>query len=422
MSRFLLTLTTFAALLCGAGAALYAQLGDAAFELEQPAIDYSNRPTTDRGAALNRRLQTGEVQLRLEPRAGYLRSLLDALEIPVESQIAVFSKTSLQAQRISPTNPRTIFFNDSVSVAWMHGGFIEVAAHDPQQGAIFYRLQTLSVPRLVRDNSCLGCHFSVAAQGVPGFLVRSIPTAIDGATMPWLGNYTSDHRSPLPERWGGWYVTGQAGSMPHLGNAPIPDRRAQELPVRDGRPLLTLTGLFDTSAYLSPHSDIVALLVFGHQMKMMNLLTRLGWEARVLAHQGRPGGAETVLRDAAVEVVDYLLFVDEAPLGAIRGTSGYAEKFTAAGRRDRKGRSLRDLDLQGRLLRYPCSYMIYSEAFDSLPADAKGALYRRMWQVLSGEARGARYARLAAADRQAILEILRDTKQDLPPYWFLASP
>lgn len=421
--RRLLPIVAAAALLLGVGRSVTAQFGDGAFELEHAAIDYLKRPATDRVAGLDRRLQSGALTLRTDPRGGYLRSLLDALDIPVESQIAVFSKTSLQSRLISPTNPRTIFFNDAVTVGWMHGGFIEVAAHDPQLGAIFYRLQTTgSSPRLVRDNSCLGCHFSAAAQGVPGFLVRSIPTSVDGGPMPWLGNYTPDHRSPAGERWGGWYVTGRTGAMPHLGNAPIADRRAREIPPRNpGATLSTLTGLFDTDSYLSPHSDVVALLVFEHQVTMMNLLTRLGWEARRLVHDGRPPTMTAQLEAAAVAVVDYLLFVDEAPLRDVQGTSGYAEKFTAAGVRDAKGRSLRELDLRRRLMRYPCSYMIYSEAFDNLPVDAKDAVYRRLWRVLSGGESGARYTRLSAADRRAILEILRETKKDLPPSYSTIS-
>jgi hypothetical protein len=87
------------------------------------------------------------------------------------------------------------------------------------------------------------------------------------------------------------------------------------------------------------------------------------------------------------------------------------------GPRDHQGRSLRDLDLTHRLLRYPCSYMIYSAAFDALPADAKDAIYKRMWQVLSGDDQGQKYSRLTLADRRAVVEILRDTKKDLPSYF-----
>jgi hypothetical protein len=245
---------------------------------------------------------------------------------------------------------------------------------------------------------------------VPGFLVRSIPSSPNGMIMPWLGNYTTDHRSPLAERWGGWYVTGRGGR--HLGNAPITDRSLQDVRIDDANLNVTsLTGRFDAQRYLSPHSDIVALLVFDHQMRMMNLLTRLGWEARILEDEGGNGAA---LNDVVSETVDYMLFVDEAVLEGARGTSGFAERFGALGPRDHKGRSLRDLDLQHRLFRYPCSYMIYSEAFDALPQTARNAVYSRLLEVLSGEDTSAKYTHLSPSDRLAILEILRETKKGLP--------
>jgi hypothetical protein len=178
----------------------------------------------------------------------------------------------------------------------------------------------------------------------------------------------------------------------------------------------------------------VALMVFNHQVQMINLLTRVGWEARFALYEERAASSLLVatpgihrelttrlLRDGAKALVDYLLFVDEAPLpGKIEGSSGFAEKFAARGPRDRQGRSLREFDLERRLMRYPCSYMIYSEAFDSLPSEARDAVYKRMWQILSGQESDARYARLSLVDRRAIVEILRETKPDIPSY-FIAS-
>ena len=69
-------------------------------------------------------------------------------------------------------------------------------------------------------------------------------------------------------------------------------------------------------------------------------------------------------------------------------------------------------------MRYPCSYLIYSAAFDGLPPIAKDAIYARMWQVLSGEEKGERYRMaLPLADRRAIVEILRDTRSGLPDFF-----
>src|SRR6185436_8698003 len=270
----------------------------------------------DRLAALVGRVQRGEAALTAEPNTGYLRSLLAALDVPVESQIVVFSKSSLQSPRISAANPRAIFFNDATAVAWVPGGFIEVAAHDPRQGAVFYTLeQAAPVPQLTRQTQCLVCHYSSdTTLGIPGFISRSIPTAADGTLMPWLGNAVADHRTPLAERWGGWFVTGRGGSTQHLGNAPIGDRRAQEIPPSGrGTWLADLSGRVDARLLLSPHSDAVALLVFNHQVRLMDLLTRVGWEARIALQDEAPEMSK--LRAGVSDLVDYMLFVHEAPLG-----------------------------------------------------------------------------------------------------------
>jgi hypothetical protein len=384
---------------------------------EHPAIAYQG-PSNDPVAQLNRKLLEGSAQLTYDQTTGYLRSVLQALQVPVESQIVAFSKTSVQSARIGPTNPRTLFFNDAVVVGWVRGGFIEVAAQDPQQGAVFYTLDQREGARFERKDGCLVCHVSYATLGVPGMLLRSVFPAANGTVEYQAGSYVTDHRSPLEQRWGGWYVTGGPGSVLHLGNAIVSDLDKPESMVNEGTlHLESLKAKIDTSVYLSPYSDIAALMVFDHQMRMMNLLTRVNWETRYGLYQ-EPGDFAMRLRDVVKEFVDYLLFVDEAPLnGPVRGTSGFAEKFSSQGPRDKQGRSLRQLDLEHRLLRYPCSYMIYSAAFESLPAEAKAAIYKRLWEILSGVERGPKYARLTAADRQSVVEILRGTKTDLPGYF-----
>jgi hypothetical protein len=315
--------------------------------------------------------------------------LLDALHVPIESQIAVFSKTSLQAPLIEPHNPRTIFFSDSVAVGWMKNGFIEIAALDPRQGVQFYTLEQRpdARPRFEKGRDCLRCHVGDATLGVAGFVVRSTYTAADGSPMLVYGGSVVDHRTPIDDRWGGWFVTGAPATVRHLGNLVIG-------PHGDPKAMASL--------HANTDSDVAALMVFDHQMHMANLIIRIGWETRA----GMGGLAES-----ARELVDYMLFVEEAPLPEKLG-GPFAEIFAKTAVRDSKGRSLRDLDLQTRLLRYPCSYMIYSDAFNALPAEVKDAIYKRMRQVLSGSEKDKKYARLSAADRRAVLEILRETKKD----------
>jgi hypothetical protein len=247
-------------------------------------------------------------------------------------------------------------------------------------------------------------------------MLRSVFPDPSGSPQYQAGSFVTDHRLPTKERWGGWYVTGKDESVVHLGNGTLTD--VDHPDTMESKIVLTsLNSRFDTSLYLSPYSDIAALMVFDHQMRMMNLLTRVNWEARYGLYQ-HSSELSTRLREAASEFVDYLLFIDEAPLEApIHGSSGFVEKFSAQEPRDGRGRSLRQLDLNHRLLKYPCSYMIYSDAFDALPAEAKEVIYKRMWEVLSGSEKGAKYAKLTSGDRQTIIEILRDTKKDLPDYF-----
>ena len=379
-----------------------------------PAIEYGIRPSNDAVARLDRALQSGEAKLDFEPGSGYLRPLLRALQIDADTQIAVFSKTSLQSAVISPRNPRTIFFNDTAVVAWPRGGFIEIEAQDPSQGVAFYMLEQREAPtpRFRREQTCLTCHVSYATMNVPGPLIRSVATDGDGASLSYLANAIVDHRTPFEERWAGWFVTGTMSGLRHLGNSTV-SRLGPDMAASPAASLLaSIGGRVDTTGYLSAHSDIASLLVFGHQMHMMNLITRIGWQTRVALADRAPDAARSI-QAAAVDFVDYLLFVDEPRLPSqVKGASGFAERFSALGPRDSKGRSLRELDLQTRVLKYPCSYLIYSPAFEALPAESKAAIYARLRDVLTGKETSARYQRLSAADRQAILEILRDTTPD----------
>ena len=397
-----------AAIVVTSGAVQFADLSPDL--VREPAIAYFTTPSSDRVARLNAELESGSVRLAFDPVQGYLPSILQALRMPAASQLLVFTKSSVQASRINPRNPRAIFFDDTVTLGFIPGAeFLEFAAEDPRQGVVFYTLDQRAAekPIIERRDFCLSCHNNRSTLEVPGLLVRSIVTTATGAPVPKYGNYTSDHRSPFEERWAGYFVTGQHGSLRHLGNAMLVDRTSEARVTDDTLNLDSVKERFDADRYPSPHSDIAALLVFEHQMHMTNLLTRIGWDARMLLSTHR-ADAPAVLAHAADELVGYLLFADEAPLpAAVTGTSGFAEQFSRQGPADRRGRSLRQLDLKTRLLRYPCSYMIYADAFDALPPQARDAIYERMWRVLSKP----------SADHRAVIEILRDTKPDLPAYF-----
>ncbi len=348
---------------------------------QHPAIDYRGGALSDVVTALQNDITAGSKTIAFNGPQGYLRSVLAALNVPIESQLLLFSKTGLQHPFTGPETPRALYFNDRVVVGYIPGApVLEMASHDPKQGVIFHSLkQDAASAQFARPDRCLGCHLSSNSMSVPGILVRSMSTAPDGRPMPQDGSFVIDHRSRLDQRWAGWFVTGAAASVTHMGK-PIDPR-------------------VDLSAYPASTSDVAALMTFDHQGHAINLLTRLGWETRFATAEGKADFASGDLGDVLNETVDYFLFVDEATFASpLQGESAFAKTFSSTAPRDRRSRSLRDLDLQTRLLKYRCSYMIYSPAFDALPAPAKTAFFVRALRIL--QARG----------DTAVIEILDDTR------------
>jgi hypothetical protein len=368
---------------------------------QHPAIDYRGGDLRDAVTTLQRDVARGAITLKYEGRAGFLLSVLDHLDVPADSQIMLFSKTGIQNAYTGPENPRALYFNDRVVVGYIPGApFIELASHDPAQGVIFQILKQDAAPaaQFTRpDRGCLGCHLSANSLDVPGILVRSMFTGIDGRAMPQLGSFLIDHRAPLAQRWGGWYVTGTHGKTRHMGNSTVIDPANPDAAITEAT--LNRTALpdrADASAYPRATSDIAALMVFDHQGQAINLLTRLGWETRVAIAEGRLDFSKGDLRGLARETAEYLAFSGETVLTEpVHGLSGFTRSFSGSGPRDRKGRSLRELDLRARLFKYRCSYMIYSPAFDALPQPARAAVLARLREVIT--------------DRDTI-DILDDTK------------
>lgn len=391
---------------------------------EHPAIRYGDRRPADRVARLNEALDRGDQTLRWEPKTGFLTSVLDALGVPVESQLLVFSKTGLQRDYTGPRNPRALYFNESVAVGYIPGApSLELAAHDPQQGVMFYTLdgQAGGAPRFTRRNECLTCHLSVATLEVPGMIVRSHMVGADGQLLPRTASHVVNHRTPHTERWGGWFVTGQASAPPYgplgnLGNVTVTPHPSSGPAILSNHVLIEwLNRPSGVDRYPASDSDLAALMTFDHQMHAINLMTRLNWDARVAAAEGREPASEPAVRDRVFELADYLLFVGEAPLDVtVTPRPGFAEALAARAPVDSQGRSCAQLELETRLLKHPCSYMIYSDAFEALPPAVKDAVYRRMFDALSGRVAGPSYAHLSADDRRAIMEIVRETRPDLP--------
>lgn len=404
-------------------------------------INYRSEDLNDPVAKLQKQLDQGKATLQYGPEHGYLESVLKLLKVPVDSQTLVFSKTSFQYKKISPEHPRALYFNDDVYIGSVHEGkAIEVISFDPMQGAIFYLLDESKVDRPTFQRAeldCTQCHIASGTRGIPGVLLRSIYPTATGTQAPSSKSFITDQDSPFNERWGGWFVTGKFGGQPHMGNAVVDNKQGSaqaEQPATNT--LVTLSKPFDSSTYLIPDSDVVAHLVLAHQTQMHNLITLTNYTTRMALYaqatrnknagvsvdEPLPESAREQFERPAEQLLRYMLFVNEAALPGsggpgIEGSPTFAREFAARGPRDRKGRSLRDFDLKTRIFRYPCSYLIYTESFDALPEPAKGYVYHRLLQVLSGQDQSPDFARLSTADRRAILEILLATKPGLPEEW-----
>ncbi len=388
-------------------------------EFDSPPISYSDAEIGGPMVELQNKLASGEIKLEHHPRYGYLPAVLKALNVPAASQLLVFSKTSTHRQMIYTNVPRAIYFNDDVYVGWTPGAnLLELSSVDPRNGGVFHGLDQAQsdFPLILRNDKCLECHVGSKTMGVPGHLVRSFHNSANGWPNDASGYPRISHNAKYKDRWGGWYITGSMANNPTRANLINPS----EVELRKTDPghrqnLTDLGEFFDTGGYLSPHSDMVAMLVLEHQTHVHNFITRLNYEARIFQTQY---GHIRYLESPIEYFVRHLLFMDEPPLpGAVEGTSGFAKEFEARGPKDSRGRSLREFDLKTRLFKHPCSFLIYSDAFDGMVEPLKKRVYERLFEVLSGKDKSGGFEALPPGRSRAILEILRETKPELPDYW-----
>ncbi len=365
-------------------------------------------------AVLQDQILKGRASLTFKPGHGFLEDLLRRLNVSAQSQILVFSKTSLQAPLIGPEAPRAIYFNDRVAIGSVQNAPVLEIMAPAKNGYVFYTLENTAAgrPRFTKYEGadCGRCHGSDSLS--PGLIVASTPVRSDGTPVfiPHEGPARlfefTDQTTPISDRWGGWYVTGAHDGRPHLGNGAVVfnDLGQKSIQRPDASTATSLAPYFDVGKYLQPTSDIVALMVFEHQARMTNLLL----EAAVVSAR-----TQRLSPAAREEILAYMLFSKEAPLlGPVTGGKAFQEAFSNESVRDTARRSLRDFDLRTRLFKYPLSYMIYSPVFDALPVFAKQDVYRRLLEILEGRDNTQPFAHLTADDRRNILEILRATKPD----------
>jgi hypothetical protein len=391
------------------------------------------KTSADPVAKLWQRVASGAVKLDATSPQIFLGHVLKELDVPVSSQVLVFSKTSLQNALIGPLTPRAIYFSEEAYVGWAQGGMLELIGIDPAQGPQFY---TLSVPHgksekpeLATNETCLNCHEGSRTNGVKGMVVRSVYPADDGQPILSEGTFVTSHESPLSERWGGWYVTGRHGSDLHMGNATATETSSGVIFDRQqGANASSLKSFISTEPYLAETSDIVALMVLEHQCVMHNLITDAAKSTReAMARQhdlqkafGEPvtdtpqGSALSVIRSQAEKVLKHMLFSGEYVLkdDGVEGTAAFQEAFRRNRHDSKEGRSLKDFQLLTRLFKHQCSYMIYSRSFEALPKQLKTEFYAQLAQVLNGENTSEAFAHLTASERQHIREILLDTKPE----------
>ncbi len=384
-------------------------------EIDQPPHEYRSRQPRDRFTRLKDDLESGRLALDQSSEKAFVVSLLAALEIPVSSQMLVFSTTSLQLRLITPSNPRALYFNEEIYIGWVPGGRIEVLGLDPELGAIFYIFDPprAGAPvRVERSERCMNCHAGDDTGHVPGIVVKSVVPGSTGGSLTAFRLGETGHGIPFDQRFGGWYITGENKISP-WGNVigRFSAGQLQKTTVAPGT-------RFDFASYPVPTSDILPQLLHEHQAGFVNRVVQAGYRARTYLHSdGRqltPAHA-AVLDEQARIVARYLLFADEAPLlPGMKVDAAFKADFLKTRRAIAGGASLKDFDLQTRLFRNRCSYMIYNPVFTALPAELKQRIFAQLRVALDTTKPSVEYAYLPAAEKQTIRTILKSTLTDLP--------
>ncbi|MEZ5387660.1 MAG: hypothetical protein R3F13_19300 [Prosthecobacter sp.] len=394
---------------------------------EMRVIDFRSAPHNylewkpkDRFAEVRERIEQGEVKIDTSSDKAFLRSMLDALNIPVSSQIMVFSASSLQSEIINPRNPRALYFNEDTYVGWVPGGLIEIIAADPEMGPMFYVYNRLNpggpVPGVQRSTKCMNCHAGNATRRLPGLIAESLLVSRAGSSLETFRRDVQGHQIPLESRFGGWHLTGKHNISNHRANVMgIPNAGKNEVvPVEPGQ-------YSDLSLHLLPTSDILPHLIHEHQLGFENRLVYAIYSMRQLKHENKGfmgSGAKAEIEERAVELARYITFAEEAKFPA-KGISG-DEAFAADFLRDRKttsaGLSLKDLDMKTRIFKHRCSYMLYTDTWKEAPKELKERVYYHMALYLRDQP-DAQHAHIPQAERLAIRSILKETMSDLPIWW-----
>lgn len=385
-----------------------------------PPLSYSDTAATDAVARLAEDWQSGKRKLTGATDLERVKEVLAELKVPEASQILVFSKTSKQNGLIHPGNPRALFFSLDHYCGYVPGGLMEIALQDPVLGQVFYLIQlghADKAPHAERDtNDCLSCHGTGRTENVPGVFVRSVFPDENGHPLLSFGSGVITHETPIEERWGGYYVTGSIG-LPHLGNRTYADGRKATAERSDWP---DVKDKIDTRLYPTVTSDVIALMVLEHQCHAHNLLNaatlnykRAHFLSKSIDPTGDPdqGSAGRVADQAAQRIVEWFLFKGETTLGedGAEGSEAFQQQFAAQIPRTKSGDSLADFQLNTRLFKNRCSYMIYSQAFRSMPASIQQRVRDRLKKILDATDTRDDFPDMKLSERRRTAAILRET-------------
>lgn len=388
-------------------------------DIDGPPHNYRQRPLRDKFTQLIQGFESGKLPLDRTSEKAFVLSLLRTLDVPVTSQMLIFSTTSLQLSLISPSNPRALYFNEDVYVGYVPGGRIEIVSLDPEVGGIYYIFdipRDASPLRFERSDRCMNCHAGDDTGHVPGLVIKSVVPGPRGGSLTAYRLGQTGHGVPFDQRFGGWYVTGCNDITNHWGNlmGRLAEGKLTKIPNLPGE-------RFDWNKYPVTTSDILPQLLQEHQAGFVNRVVEAAYRARtaMFISDGKLSSKQMLELDEQAKIVTrYLLFADEAPLpGKVEGNPAYKVDFLRDRRVTNGGISLKDLELQTHLLKYRCSYMIYSPVFSGLPEVMKQRIYQRLAAALSVKTPDPEFAYMPVPEKQSIRDILKATLADLPRDW-----
>ena len=376
-------------------------------DFEKAPHNYWTRPLTDRFTQFKIALESGKLSLDRSSEKAFVVSLLKALNISPSTQTLVYSTTSLQLSRISPRNPRALYYNLDIYLGWVPGGKIEIASIDPALGGIFY---IFDIPRgreapirIERSTRCFNCHAEFEIGRIPGLLIKSVVPGPGGGSLESFRGDQTGHSIPFKDRFGGWHLTGKHGITEHWGNlvgelSPTGLKKYANPPGRQ----------FRWQTYPVATSDVLAHLLHEHQVGFVDRAVKATYDVRGALAKGE--AREEIAKHAGI-LLRYLLFTDEAPMpeGGVEGDSALKTHFLNHARKTAQGVSLREFDLRTRLFKHRCSYMIHSYAFSGLPALLKRQVLTDLHTALGRSKQSPVSSHLHVTEKMAINHILRTT-------------